>query len=236
MTGVAGDMASFTVAEQRMLDALSDLHDYLWAGARFDEPKLLARLERVSRDLDRHAGLRGRLAGVVRRMSRRFRKVTHGADLYAFLHALAHLSMARDRVEGHPHDATRAASELVVSLCIHLASTSRHFNLVEAFEAGQVDFAEFTSKLADILEEHGVLRAGELRRAANMAFDLRALWDGHAPADAKRVMAAASVASAGLACVLFVDALRSIGRYRETPYGQLVPVASMILRPQRGHP
>ena len=236
MNAIAGRMVSYAAAEQRMLDAVSDLHDYLWAGGRVDEGKLRSRLERGVRDLDAHLRSRGRLLRSVRPLTRRFRKGSRGADLYTFLHAVSHLSFAADRVTRRPREAAKAASELVVSLCIHLASASDRLDLVESFEAGRTDFAEFSSKLADALEERGVLRAGELRRAANQAFDVRALWDGHASADAKRIMAAASVASAGFACVLFADALRSIGRYRKTPYAQMVPIVSTILRRAGGHP
>jgi hypothetical protein len=219
-----------------MLDAIAQLHNYLWAGARVSERKLLARLEGGARALDRHIRSRGTLVRAVRPICRRFHKKTQGADLYTFLQAVTHLSFAADRVIRRPKEAAKAASELAVSLCIHLASASKHFDLVVEFEAGRVDFAEFTSKLADVLEERGVLRAGEFRRAVNQAFDIRALWDGHASTDAKRIMAAASVGSAGFACVLLVDALRSIGRYRETPFGRMVPVVSAILRRAGTHP
>lgn len=229
-------MASYRAAEERFLVAISDLHDYLWGGARPDETKLLARLQRGARDLDRHHGTNGRAERAIRPLTHHFRKVTHGADLFAFLQAIARLSFAADRVRRKPREAAKAASELAVSLSIHLASAAGRRDLTEAFESGQSDFAEYSSKLADALEERGVLRAGEFRRATNQAFDLHALWDGRATTEAKRVMGAASVASAGLACVLFVDALRALGRYRETPYAHLVPVAETILHGLGGHP
>ncbi len=219
-----------------MLEAVSQLDEYLWAGARVDERRLLTRLERGARDLDRHLRLRGRLARSVRSQIRRFRRGTQGADLYTFLQAVACLSFAADRVVRRPREAVKAASQTTVSLCIHLASASNRADLVRAFESGHADFAEFSGKLADALEERGVLRAGEFRRAANQAFDLGALWDGHASAETKRILATASVASAGFACVLFVDALRAIGRYREMPYARLVPTVATILRRLGGHP
>lgn len=229
-------MASYAAAEQRMLEAVAQLDDYLWAGARIDEPKLLVRLERGARGLDRHLKLRGRLARSVRAQTKRFRKGAQGADLYTFLQAVSRLSFAADRAIRRPRDAAKASSELAVSLCIHLASASNHADLVRTFESGRTDFAEFSAKLADVLEERGALRAGEFRRAANQAFDVGALWDGHASAEVKRILATASVASAGFACVLFVDALRAIGRYREQPYGRLVPMVAVILRRLGGHP
>jgi hypothetical protein len=229
-------MASYVDAEQRMRAAISELHDYLWGGARPKEAELLTRLQRGARTLDHHLGTRSRIERAVRGMTRRFRKVTHGADLFTFLHVVAHLSFAADRVHREPREAAKAASEVAVSLCIHLASTARRFDLVESFETGHTDFAEFTSKLADALEERGVLRAGEFRRATNQSFDVNALWDRRASTDARRVTATASVASAGFACVLFIDALRSLGRYRETPYSCLVPVVGRILRGLGSHP
>jgi tryptophan 2,3-dioxygenase len=229
-------MGSYADAEQRMRAAISELHDYLWGGARPDEAKLLAQLQGGARNLDRHLGAQGRVERAIRPITRRFRKVTQGADLYTFLHTIAHLSFAADRVRRSPKEAAKAASQVAISLCIHLASAAKRFDLVESFETGHTDFAEFTSKLADALEERGVLRAGEFRRATNQAFDVNALWDRRASTDAKRIMGAASVASAGFACVLFIDALRSLGRYRETPYARLIPVVGRILRAVGSHP
>jgi len=229
-------MASYRVAEERLLDAISDLHDYLWAGARPDEAKLLARLRRGARDLDHHLGTRGRVERAIRPLVRRFRKVTTGADLFLFLQAVARLAYAADRVPRRPQEAAKAASEVAVSLCIQVGSVAARRDLQEAFETGHLDFAAYTSKLADALEERGVLRAGEFRRATNQAFDLHALWDRRASPEAKRIMATASVSSAGLACVLFVDALRALGRYRESPYAQLVPTVAAILRRLGSHP
>lgn len=229
-------MASYAASEQRLLEAVAQLDDYLWGGARVDERRLLRRLERGARDLDRHLKLRGRLARSVRSQTRRFRKGTQGADLYTFLQAVARLSFAADRVGRRPRDAAKAASELTVSLCIHLALVSGRTDLVRSFESGRTDFGEFSGRLADAIEERGVLRAGEFRRSANQAFDVGALWEGHASPETRRVLATASVASAGFACVLFVDALRSLGRYRETPYGRLVPVVATALRHLGGHP
>lgn len=229
-------MAPYRDAEARLLDAVSDLHDHLWAGSARDEPELLAQLLRGARDLDRHLRTKGRIERAVRPMVRPFRKVTHGADLFTFLHAVAHLSAAADRVRRRPQEATKHASEVVISLCIHLASSAGRHDLTQAFESGQSDFAAYTSRLADALEERGALRAGELRRAANQTFDLHALWDRRVSAATRGVMATAAVASAALACVFFVDALRSLGRYRERPYAQLTPVAGMVLRGLGGHP
>ncbi len=229
-------MASYAAAEQALLEAVAQLDDYLWSGARVHEGRLLARLERGARALDGHLKLKGRLARTVRNQIGRFRKGSQGADLYTFLQAVARLSFAADRIRRRPRESAKAASALSVSLCIHLASASGQSDLVRAFEGGRTDFAQFSARLADALEQRGVLRAGEFRRAANQAFDVGALWDGHASAESKRVWATASVASAGFACVLFVDALRAIGRYRETPYGRLGPAVATILGRLGGHP
>ncbi len=229
-------MASYRAAEERLLGDVMELHDFLWGGARQNEARLLKRLRRDARDMDRHLGTRGRVERAVRPLLRRFQKVTDGPELFLFLHAVANLSAAADRVRRKPQEAAKAASEAAVSLCIHLASAAGRRSLTEAFETGQTDFAAYSSKLADALEERGVLRAGEFRRAANQAFDLHALWDRRASPEAKRIMAEASVASAALACVLFVDAMRALGRYRDAPHAQLVPVAAQVLRRSGGHP
>lgn len=228
-------MVSRRVAEQRFFSTISDLHDYLWSGTHLDEADLLARLRRGARDLDQRIGAGGRVERGIHPMVRHFRKVSHGADLFTFLHAVAHLSFASDRVHRKPKDAAKAASQIAVSLSIHLASAAGRRDLTETFETGTTDFATYTSRLADALEERGVLRAGEIRRATNQAFDLNALWDRRASPETKRIMAAAGVTSAGLACVLFVEALRALGRYRESPYAQLIPIVATVLR-RGGHP
>lgn len=229
-------MASYSSVEKRTLAAIADLHDYLWGGARPKEAQLMARLEKGAQDLDRHLGGHGWTERAVRPMTKRFRKGTQGADLFTFLQAVAQLSFGADRVRRRPRESVKAASELAVSLSVHLASIAGRSDLIEGFETGHTDFAEFTSKLADALEERGVLRAGDFRRATNQAFDVRALWDHRLSNEAKRITAMASVASAGFACVLFVDALRALGRYRETPYGRLVPIVATILRGLGDHP
>ena len=49
-------------------------------------------------------------------------------------------------------------------------------------------------------------------------------------------MAHAAVVAAGFACVVFVDALRALGRYRDLPYGRLVPVVAAVLGKLGGQP
>lgn len=229
-------MASYVASERRMASAIKDLHDYLWSGARTKEDDLLRRLLRGARDLDGHLGTRGRIVRAVRPMTRRFRKASRGPDLFTFLQAVAGLAYAADRVRRQPKEAAKAASELAVSLSVHLASAAGALDLVDRFESGRHDFGEFSARLQDALEGRGVLRAAEFGRAANLAFDVHALWNGKLPARTKRILATASVSAAGLACVVFVDALRSLGRYRETPYAKLVPVAATILEGLGGHP
>ncbi|HYM38872.1 MAG TPA: hypothetical protein VEY12_01835 [Thermoplasmata archaeon] len=229
-------MASGSVPERDLRSTILELHDYLWAGARPDEAKLLARLERGARNLDRHLGTKGRVERAIRPMTRHFRKVTHGADLFTFLQAVAQLSFAADRVRRAPQDSVKASSQLAYSLCVHLASVMDRHDLTQSFESGRTDFASYSSKLADALEERGVLRAGEFRRAANQAFDLHALWDRRASVETQRIVALTAVASGGFACVLFVDALKALSRHRETPYGHLVPVVAAIFRRLGGQP
>ncbi len=229
-------MASYAAAERKLAASLKDLHDYLWAGGRPREAELLRRLIRGARDLDRHLGTRGRVERAIRPLTRRFRKTPQGADLFTFLQAVAGLSYAADRIRRSPREASKAASELGVSLTIHLATASGADALVDRFETGREDFGEFSVRLQDVLEGRGVLRAAEFTRAANLAFDVHALWDARAPTERKRVMATTAVVAAGFACVMFVDALRALGRYRESPYGRLVPLVAAVLQDLGGHP
>ncbi len=234
--GFPDAMASYAVSERRLSRAIRDLHDYLWAGKRADEGKLLPRLLRGARDLDGHLGTRGKVERAVHAISREFRRGAPGADLFTFLQAVAGLSYAADRVRRQPREAAKAASELGVSLSVHLATAAGAENLVDQFESGRRDFGEFVAALRDALEAAGVLRAAEFGRAVNLAFDIHALWDDRLSREAKRVMATTSLSAAAFASVVFVEALRSLGRYREKPYAALVPVAATILSRQGGHP
>ncbi len=229
-------MTSYAASERRLAAAIRELHDYLWTGAKRDEADLLTRLLRGARDLDRHLGTRGGVERAVRPMTRRFRKGSEGVDLFTFLQAVAGLSYAADRVRRRPREAAKAASDLSGSLAIHLASAAGASDLVDRFESGRQDFGEFCGKLQDALEARGVLRAAEFCRAANLAFDIHAVWNPKSTPAAARTMATASVASAGFACVVFVDALRAVGRYREVPYARLVPVVSAALEGLGGQP
>lgn len=229
-------MSSFAAIDGRLSAAVDALHDYVWARARISEPRLLARLDRGARALDRSMGLRGMLVAGARPLLRRFRRETTGADLFMFLKAASDLSAAVRWSRSNPRQAAKRASELAVSLAIHLASASGRSDLVESFEAGTKDFGAFSSQLADVLEQRGALRAGEFRRAVNGAFDVRALWDQKASGDARVIAATASAVFAGYACVLFVDALKALGKYRRTPYARLVPVTRRLVARLGGHP
>lgn len=234
--GLPGRMASYAASEQKLASALKDLHDYLWGGTKPREDELLRRLVRGAKDLDRHLGTHGRVERAVRPLTRKFRKAPQGADLFTFLQAVAGLSYAADRVRRNSKEAAKAASELGVSLTIHLASSSGGDSLIDAFESGRQDFDEFSAGLQDVLESRGVLRAAEFTRAANLAFDVHALWNRRASPATKRIMATAGVVSAGFACVVFVDALRALGRFRQTPYAKLVPLVAAILQDLGGQP
>ncbi len=206
-----------------------DLHDVVWAGARQVEGRLLRRIGAGARNLDEHLGTKGAIVRAVRPLLRDFQRVTTGPDLFTFLRAVTSLASAADRVTRQPREAARHASELAVSLTVHLASAADRRDLAEGFESGRNDFAEFSGVLTEALEQHGVLRAREFGRAANVVFDVNALWDKGATKDVQRISAAAAVASSAFGCVLFVEALRSLGRYRDVPYRSLVPVVGRIL-------
>ncbi len=227
--GMPEGMASYAASERAMRSALIDLHDILWAGARYDEGRLLRRLGIGARNLDEHLGTKGATARAVRPLLQDFQPVTTGPDLFTFLRVVTSLASAADRVERQPREAVRHASELAVSLTVHLASAADRRDLVEGFESGRSDFAEFSGVLTEALEQRGVLRAREFGRSANVAFDVNALWDKNATKDVQRISAAAAVSSSAFGCVLFVEALRSLGRYRDVPYGRLVPVVGRIL-------
>ncbi len=222
-------MASFAALDRSLSSDVSQLHDYLWAGKKLSERDLLVRIERDAERLERHVRARGAITSAVRPLVRPFSRIPSGPDLYTFLHAVAGMSAAVEARRTRPKTAVARASGVAVSMSIGVASAADRFDLVEEFEGGRADFAQFTSRLADVLEEKGALRAGEFRRAVNQSFDLNALWDPRAPRDAQQVVALAAVASAGLACALYVDGIRSLGRYRAVPFAKLVPAVRRIL-------
>ncbi len=229
-------MASFAALDRSLSADVGQLHDYLWAGKKLSERDLLQRIERDATRLDRHVRARGAITSAVRPLLRPFAKVPMGPDLYTFLDAVASVSAAVEARRRRPKAAAARASALAVSLSIGLASAANRFDLVESFEGGRTDFGEFTSSLADVLQEKGAFRAGEFRRAVNQSFDLNALWDPHAPRDVQQISALAAITSVGLACVLYVDGIRSMGRYRPVPFAKLVPAVHRILDGLGHHP
>ncbi len=229
-------MLSFAAIDRALSSGVSDLHDYLWAGKKFQEKALLARLGHAASDLDRYVRARGAITSAVRPLLRSFVKYPTGPDLFTFLDAVECVSAAVESCRTRPKHAAARAGSLAGSLSIGIASAADRFDLVEAFEGGKTDFGEFTSQLADVLEEKGVLRAGEFRRAVNQAFDVNALWDANASKDVQRIAAVAATGSVALACVLYVDAIRSLGKYRPVPFGKLAPAVQRILDRRGGHP
>ncbi len=223
-------MASYAASERALVAAVKDLHDLLRAGTRTNETRLLRRLDTGTRALDRHVGTRGEIPRAVRPLLRHFEPVTTGADLFTFLRAVTELSAAVDRVGRSPKEAARHASDLAVSLTIRLASAADRRLLADEFESGRTDFAEFSATLTDAMEGRGVLRAREFGRAVNMAFDVNALWATASGRDAQRISATTAVSCVAFACVLFVEALRALGRYREAPFGPLTHIVGRILR------
>jgi hypothetical protein len=186
--------------------------------------------------LDHRLGTKGSIERAVGATTDGYRQIMRGPDLFTFLQAVQHLSLAVEHLRRNPELTTRDASELAVSLSIHLASSADRLDLVESFESGQTDFSDFTSMLAASLEQRGVVRAAEFCRAANQSFEAHALWQRTAARGEKRIVALSSAASAGLACVLFVEGLHALGRYRSAPYAKLVPVVARTLERLGGQP
>jgi len=124
----------------------------------------------------------------------------------------------------------------VTSIAIGLASASDNFHLVEEFKGGVTDFPEFMTRLADVLEERGVIEAGELKRAANLAYNVHAMWDERRSAESAGISAFAAIGAAGFATALHVDALRALGRYQDVPHKKLPPAIHHILKRSGAHP
>jgi hypothetical protein len=220
---------SFGPIDRSLRRAVKDLHDFLWTGKTFEEAGLVRRLERSARDVDAYLGARGRISRGVRPLLRPFKKYPSGPELYTFLDTVSNLSAAVELARRSPRESANRAKELVVSLSIGLASHADSFHLVDAFESGKTDFDAFASDLAKVLEGRGMVRAREFRRLTEETFDLQALWDNGWSRDVQRTAAVASIGCAGLAAVLYVEALKALGKYREVPYRELGPVVQTIL-------
>lgn len=229
-------MATFSTIDRRLADAVQGLHDHLWHAPRKDETVLLRRIEQSAVALDRYVRGRGAISSGVRPLTRRFQKVPGGADLFEFLTVVSSLAGAIETHRRKPKEAAHRCSRAVVSLSIHLASAADRFDLVEAFEGGTSDFLGFTSALADVLEQKGVVRAGEFKRVANSVYDIHALWDDRGSKDGHQVAAVAAIGSMAYAATLFLAALRELGRYQEVPYGRLVPAMRRLLDRLGAHP
>ncbi len=229
-------MARFAAVDRSLATSIQDLHDHLWHAPRKDEAALLRRIEAGASGLDQYLGARGSILRAVRPITRNFVKVPAGADLFTFLTVVANLAGAAETRRRKPKDAAKRCTETVVSLAIHLASVSDSFDLVEDFESGKTDFLDFTTGLADVLEERGVVRAGEFKRVANSVYDIHALWEDRASRDQDEVAVVAAIGSTSFAAVLFLEALRDLGRYRDLPYSRLVPAMRKILDRLGAHP
>jgi len=222
-------MAAFAPVDRALSKAVEDLHDYLWTGAKHDEAALLGRLEEAAGRLDRHVRAGGSIADSVRPLVKSFDRRAVGADLFTFLEIVSHLAGAVEVRTKDPKDATRRASETVVSNSIHLASAAGRFEIVEMFESGKSDFMTFQDRLADLLTRRGVVQARELQRAANAAYDSHAIWSAGWSKDVQQIVAVAAIGNAAHHASLLADALRSIGRYRDPPYGSLASAVRRIL-------
>ncbi len=229
-------VAAFPSIDRSLRRAVKDLHDYLWTRRSFEGADLVRRLERSARDLDACLGARGRIPRAIRPLLHPFHKSPTGPDLYTFLDTVSNLSAAVELARRSPHESAGRARELVVSLSIGLASKADSFHLVDAFESGKTDFDVFASGLAEALEQRGAVRAREFQRLTEEAFDLHALWDKRAPLDFQRIAAVASIGCSALAAVLYVEALRALGKYRAVPYGELLPVVRTIVNRIGGQP
>lgn len=221
-------MGSADVLERKVVKPAHDLHDFLWAGAKHDEAALLARLEGAAKALDVH--LKARLVlKAVRPLLRAFEPRAAGADLFTFLWSLGNLAVASEARRRNPKEALGRATDVVVSNSIHLAAAVGRFDLVEMFEGGKADFDGFQGSLAQILEDRGVLPAEEMRSLATTLYDRNATWREDRPLEFQTVAATVGMGEAILHTALLVDALRAIGRYKDAPYGQLVPALRRIL-------
>jgi hypothetical protein len=228
-------MASYAVLDRTVTKAVHDLHDFLWVGAKMEEAALLDRLRAAAKVLDAHLGTRAVSRGAAPLLGS-FDRRAMGSDLFTFLWIVGHLAIAAERRRADPKEAVRRASEVVSSNAIHLASASGRFDLVEMFEAGKTDFDAFQAGLAEVLEDRGVLAAGAMRRLAVTVYDANATWRADVPKDAARIAATAAIGDAALHSTLLVEALRTLGRYRDAPYAQLAPALLRVLDAPKAHP
>ena len=222
-------MASFPSLDRRWSSAVNALHDHLWVTPSKDEAGLLRRLGACASELDRHLGTKGLIAGGVRPVLRDFKKYPGGKDVFEFLHSTTNLAAGVAYRTKRPREAAKRASEVVSSLAIGLSSASDSFHLVDAFQSGKSDFMDFTTRLADVLENRGFALAGEFKRGANATYNVHAIWDDSWSKDFQALAVLDGIGSAAHVCALHVEALRVLGGYHEAPYGRLAPAVRRIV-------
>lgn len=148
---------------------LGELHDYLWIPSWKGEPEALRRgLLGALESLDRAAYARGLLKRTAGAVLRQLDRSERTEGLYMYLSLLHELTLVAQAAKaGRLNEEARSAGQIVDSVLIHLAALCGRFELVEQYRKGTLDFAAYSSAIADAAESRGFREAGAAKRLLN---------------------------------------------------------------------
>lgn len=223
-------MASFRSLDSRMHRDVRQLHDYLWhPGWKGDPDALRSALVKDARELDALLRARGQLGKNAAALAKSLHKEASGESLFELLWDAYNLTAATEHVKkGDPKGAGEHTAWAVESMSIGVCASAGCFPIVEEWESGRIDFESYTSKLADVLQEKGVPRAGEFKRMLLAVHTFGKDWDGRAPKEAQTLAARAAIANAAW-CALTTDRIRTrLGAPRKFPRKDYAAIVSRI--------
>jgi hypothetical protein len=225
-------MTSFKVLDRRLREDTKALHDWLWRGWKGDEAGLLRDLARDATDLDAFLGAGGGLRRPARALIAAVRargREGPGAGLFELLSHVHDLTAATEHARsGDFAGAGDHLEDAIGSVTIGTCAAAGRFPYVQQWEGGAIDFDAYMGKLADVLEEKGVARAGEWKRIASGAYHLKGTLNPRAPEAERALLARAAVTGACWATLANVAIRRALGSRPRVPYADFAHVIRRI--------
>ncbi len=208
---------------------IRELHNFLWMpGWDGDSEQLRADLWEESQALDDLLGAEGKLQRNVKPLLERWKEMQEGAALFELLHHIYFLTAATEHQRRGDHRrAAENALRVAESVSIGICGSADCFPLVEAWEAGQIDFDTYTTRLAQALDDKDVPGAAEFRFSLMAAEKLGNDWDENASPESQSLCARSVIGNAAWSAVAGVDLRKKLGRAPKVPYKDL---PELILR------
>lgn len=216
---------------EMMNKSLRQFHDFLWhEGALKEDTPVQANLIQAAAALDRTAGFNGRLIEEVQFVDLGLKREPRFERLFDTVASLWELYQGVQKANRGDHEAVaRHSLRAIEGGLVHLAASLEHFDWVVAQQEGKSSFKDYSSRIADALEEKGVASAGIYKRLVNSLYENHTQWKGHVPPAAARAAAAFALTTAIWVMALYVEILKKIDRYADHPYACLVPLSGQLL-------